>query len=160
MATAYQIGGSPFEKALRQFGEKAGNYMDAIVHRVVIDLSASIVYDSPWGQPEFWKSGHAPAGYTPGLFRGNWQYTTDAPAEGKLTIHDADGRSTVGRIAAAVKPTGAGERVHYIVNNADHGPPLEYDGHSWQAPQPGGVVKKNVLRFEAIVANAVAQVVK
>lgn len=159
MSTTYRVGGNQFQKSLEAFAEKAEQYADAIVHRVVIDLAASVMYDSPYGQPEFWKR-PAPADYQPGHFRANWQYTTGAPADGIIPLFDPAGKHTLRFIMADVKPKGAASQVHYLVNNVPHGPPLEFDGHSWQAPQPGGVVKKNVLRFDAIVKNAVAQVVQ
>lgn len=159
MTTTYRIGGSPFTQALAQFAEKAEQYADAVVHRVMIDLSASIMYDSPWGQPEFWKR-PAPKDYQPGHFRANWQYSTDVPADGIVELFDPAGKHTLRFIMADVKMKGAASVVHYLVNNVPYGPPLEFDGHSWQAPQPGGVINKNVLRFERIVANAVKQVVK
>lgn len=160
MSTTYRIGGSPFKKALAAFGEKAGNYADAVVHRVMIDLTAAIVYDSPWGQPEFWKNPNPPPGYQPGHFRANWQYSVNAPADGIIPLYDPDGKHTIRLITAEIKHKGAADKTHYLVNNLPYGPPLEFDGHSWQAPRPGGVINKNVLRIEQIVNNAVAAVVK
>lgn len=155
MATDYQIGGNSFEESLRKFGEKAEKYANAVVHRVVIDLAATIIYRSPWGRPELW-SRPAPPGYKPGQFRANWQYKANSVPTGTIAKLDKEGKDTVRKIAADVKPTDAAEQSHFIVNRLDYGPRLEYEG--WSSQAPAGMVGITVLQFDAIVKRAVATV--
>jgi hypothetical protein len=77
-----------------------------------------------------------------GRARGNWQATIDQPAEGVTTVDDKGGQLTVGSADGAIsRATG---RVFYITNNLPYIMPLEYEGHSKQAPR--GWVRTAVMR--------------
>lgn len=149
------IGGSPFKDDLQRFADKAERYANAVVHRVVIDLSAHLIYSSPVGDPAFWNPPYWPPGYTPGSFRANWQYGDGfAPTE-DLQIFDPEGKATIRKIAAAV-PTDANGKVHYIVNNKIYAEALE-KGHSMRQA-PFGMVAVTTQRFTEIVDTAVGSV--
>lgn len=90
-------------------------------------------------------------GYVGGRFRGNWQFSIDAPATGELDRIDRSGNETIAELKAQVAALTIGQTA-YIVNNLPYAIPLEY-GHSTQAP--GGMVRVTLARFKAIVDEAI-----
>lgn len=89
-------------------------------------------------------------GYVGGRFRGNWQLSIGAPAEGTLDQVDPAGSVTLAKLRLQVQALTVGETA-YIVNNLPYAVPLEY-GHSKQAP--GGMVRVTLARFQQIVDEA------
>ncbi|MGP0015693.1 hypothetical protein [Pseudomonas sp.] len=89
--------------------------------------------------------------YVGGRFRGNWQFSVDAPADGVLDQVDSSGSVTIAVLRTQVQSLTAGQTA-YIVNNLPYGIPLEY-GHSKQAP--GGMVRVTLARFQQIVDEAI-----
>jgi hypothetical protein len=89
--------------------------------------------------------------YVGGRFRGNWQFSVDAPADGVLDQIDPSGNVTIAVLRTQVQSLTAGQTA-YIVNNLPYGIPLEY-GHSKQAP--GGMVRITLARFQQIVDEAI-----
>ncbi|WP_434676225.1 hypothetical protein [Pseudomonas sp. D3-10] len=89
--------------------------------------------------------------YVGGRFRGNWQFSIDAPADGVLDTIDPSGRMSLALLRGQVTSLTAGQTA-YIVNNLPYGIPLEY-GHSTQAPN--GMVRVTLARFQQIVDEAV-----
>ena len=89
--------------------------------------------------------------YVGGRFRGNWQFSVGAPADGVLDNVDPSGRMTIALLRGQVESLTAGQ-IAYIVNNLPYAIPLEY-GHSTQAP--GGMVRITVARFQQIVEEAI-----
>jgi hypothetical protein len=90
-------------------------------------------------------------GYVGGRFRGNWQFSIDAPAEGVLDQIDPAGGVTLAKLKLQVEQLTMGQTA-YIVNNLPYAVPLEY-GHSRQAP--GGMVRITLARFQQIVDEAI-----
>lgn len=90
-------------------------------------------------------------GYVGGRFRGNWQFSIDAPTEGVLDQVDPSGNVTIAVLRAQVQALTIGQTA-YIVNNLPYGIPIEY-GHSKQAP--GGMVRVTLTRFQQIVDEAI-----
>lgn len=91
-----------------------------------------------------------PEGYVGGRFRGNWQFSFEAPATGTLDRIDPTGEKTIAELVALANTLTAGQTA-YIVNNLPYAIPLEY-GHSSQAPS--GMVRITLARFQQIVDNA------
>ncbi|MBK5343894.1 hypothetical protein JFU48_21195 [Pseudomonas sp. TH49] len=89
--------------------------------------------------------------YVGGRFRGNWQFSIGAPAEGELDQVDPAGGVTLAKIRLQVEQLTIGQTA-YIVNNLPYAVPLEY-GHSKQAP--GGMVRITLARFQQIVDEAI-----
>lgn len=89
--------------------------------------------------------------YVGGRFRGNWQFSIEAPADGTLDIVDPSGSMSLALLRGQVASLTAGQTA-YIVNNLPYAIPLEY-GHSSQAPS--GMVRVTVARFQQIVAEAI-----
>ncbi|WP_455806667.1 hypothetical protein [Pseudomonas fluorescens] len=88
--------------------------------------------------------------YVGGRFRGNWQFSIGAPAEGELDQVDPAGGVTLAKLRLQVEQLTIGQTA-YIVNNLPYAVPLEY-GHSKQAP--GGMVRITLARFQQIVDEA------
>ncbi|WP_085731201.1 MULTISPECIES: hypothetical protein [unclassified Pseudomonas] len=89
--------------------------------------------------------------YVGGRFRGNWQFSIGAPAEGELDQVDPAGGVTLAKLRLQVEQLTIGQTA-YIVNNLPYAVPLEY-GHSKQAP--GGMVRITLARFQQIVDAAI-----
>lgn len=89
--------------------------------------------------------------YVGGRFRGNWQFSIGAPAEGELDQVDPAGGVTLAKLRLQVEQLTIGQTA-YIVNNLPYAVPLEY-GHSKQAP--GGMVRITLVRFQQIVDEAI-----
>lgn len=89
--------------------------------------------------------------YVGGRFRGNWQFSIGAPAEGELDQVDPAGGVTLAKLRLQVEQLTIGQTA-YIVNNLPYAVPLEY-GHSKQAP--GGMVRITLSRFQQIVDEAI-----
>ncbi|MFJ4543026.1 hypothetical protein ACIP1X_05400 [Pseudomonas sp. NPDC088885] len=89
--------------------------------------------------------------YVGGRFRGNWQFSIGAPAEGELDQVDPAGGVTLAKLRLQVEQLTIGQTA-YIVNNLPYAVPLEY-GHSKQAP--GGMVRITLARFQQIVDEAI-----
>lgn len=89
--------------------------------------------------------------YVGGRFRGNWQFTIGAPADGELDRIDPQGAATIAALKAGVASLTAGQTA-YLINNLPYAIPLEY-GHSQKAP--GGMVRITVARFQQIVDEAI-----
>ena len=89
--------------------------------------------------------------YVGGRFRGNWQFSIGAPAEGELDQIDPAGGVTLAKLRLQVEQLTIGQTA-YIVNNLPYAVPLEY-GHSKQAP--GGMVRITLARFQQIVDEAI-----
>ncbi|MCP6695861.1 hypothetical protein [Pseudomonas donghuensis] len=90
-------------------------------------------------------------GYVGGRFRGNWQFSIDAPATGELDRIDRSGNETIAELEAQVAALTIGQTA-YIVNNLPYAIPLEY-GHSTQAPH--GMVRVTLANFQRIVDEAI-----
>jgi len=84
----------------------------------------------------------APAGYVGGRFRGNWQTSVTARADGTLDRIDPAGSAAISDVA--VNMGGAGS-VTLLTNNLPYAEVLEYEGHSTQAP--AGMVRVAMARI-------------
>jgi hypothetical protein len=142
-----------FTLDLRRFAARAGGNARLVVKKVVIDCGASIVMKTPVGDPLTWANpGMAPAGYVGGRARGSWQYGRGTATEGEPGGVDASGSGPLGRISAGAQAGDAAD-VHFITSDVPYMRPLEYEGHSGQAPD--GMVRKTISEYQAFVAAAV-----
>lgn len=80
----------------------------------------------------------APAGYTGGRFRGNWQVGLDAKPQGETGRIDKSGNDTIAAGNLVIESFRVGVQAVYFTNNVPYACPLEF-GHSSQAP--GGMVR-------------------
>lgn len=142
-----------FTLDLSRFVAKAKGNARLAIKKVVIDAGTSIVEKTPVGDPDTWAR-PAPAGYVGGRARGSWQYAKGAPAEGEPETIDESGAVAIGRVVAGVS-TGDAADTHYITSNVPYMRPLEYEGHSKQAPD--GMVRKTIEEFQESVDRAVRE---
>lgn len=144
-----------FTTDLSTFAAKAGSNADAVVRKVVFDISSKVVYRTPVGDPSYWQS-PPPPGYVGGRARGNWQYGLDEVNSEPTGVIDAAGGDTVDAIGAEI-PVGDGMgHVHYITNTLPYIKRLE-EGYSRQAP-PNGIIALTVMEYQDIVGKSVSEV--
>lgn len=98
-------------------------------------------------------------GYVGGRFRANWQVGIDFVPIEWLDERDKSGTHTINKMVNAVERFRVGMAEHiYFVNNSPYGYPLEYEGHSRQAP--AGMVRISCIQFEEAFAAATAEAQK
>ncbi|WP_392945017.1 hypothetical protein AB3M73_15005 [Serratia ureilytica] len=97
----------------------------------------------------------APAGYTGGRFRGNWQVGLDAAPQGETGQVDKSGGKTLAAGTLVIERFRVGMQAVYFTNNVPYAYPLEF-GHSSQAP--GGMVRITAADFQRHFQAAVAEV--
>lgn len=146
-----------FTLDISNFVKKAKGRSHQATRLIVMGMGTRIVERSPVGDPIQWKDpGHAPAGYTGGRFRGNWQYGYgSAPQTVDLGTLDPSGQVSLQRLQAI--PDQAAGLVHYWVNNLPYGPRLEA---GWSSQAPSGMVGLTVIEYKQIVQRAAAEVNK
>lgn len=142
-----------FALDLKKFADKTDARVNAIVKKIVFDVSTSVVLKSPVGDAKYWKS-PPPPGYVGGRFRGNWQYGLGAINYTMSETIDPAGQVTISAIVGKVSDTPAGE-VHYISNSLPYADRLE---NGWSRQAPNGMVGLTVLEFQPIV-NAAAKAI-
>jgi len=97
----------------------------------------------------------APAGYTGGRFRGNWQVGLDAAPQGETGQVDKSGGKTLTAGTLVIERFRVGMQAVYFTNNVPYAYPLEF-GHSSQAP--GGMVRITAADFQRHFQAAVSEV--
>lgn len=100
---------------------------------------------------------NAPAGYTGGRFRGNWQVSFDAPTTDETGRIDKTGDLTKAAGNYTLSLFKVGMKSIYFCNNVPYAYPLEM-GHSTQAP--GGMVRITAAEFQRFFEEAVREVPK
>lgn len=128
-----------FAQQLQQFRDQTLEDMDEVFRRVMIEIGTTVIRLSP---------------VDTGRFRGNWQFTVDAPASASLDNYDPDGHDTIAQLVSEVQHLSYGQTA-YLVNNLIYAIPLEY-GHSGQAP--AGMVRITLAGFQQMVQQAVREV--
>lgn len=97
----------------------------------------------------------APAGYTGGRFRGNWQVGLDAAPQGETGQVDKSCGKTLAAGTLVIERFRVGMQAVYFTNNVPYAYPLEF-GHSSQAP--GGMVRITAADFQRHFQAAVSEV--
>jgi hypothetical protein len=128
-----------FAQQLQQFRDQTLETMDEVFRRVMIEIGTTVIRLSP---------------VDTGRFRGNWQFTVDAPASASLDNYDPDGHETIAKLVADVQHLSYGQTA-YLVNTLIYAIPLEY-GHSGQAP--AGMVRITLAGFQQMVEQAAREV--
>lgn len=146
-----------FELDIQKFVDKAKGNVTLVVRKIALDIFKRVIIKSPVGNPDIWKDpSSAPPGYAGGRFKSNWQVAIGSIPAGTLEVNDK-GQAALSRVDAAVLRLKAGDII-YLVNNLDYARPLEYLGHSKQAPN--GMVRITVLEFPQVVSKAANEVPK
>lgn len=125
----------PFELALSQFAQKAGDNADQVVKEVVLEVASRLIVRSP---------------VDTGRFRSNWFYSLGSADP---TITGAVGAASLQ--GAGDLPTKAAGQVHWIQNNLPYAQRLE---GGWSKQAPNGMVALTVIEFEGIVDKAAQEV--
>lgn len=98
----------------------------------------------------------APAGYTGGRFKGNWQIGIDNEPSGETSRVDASGSMTMAVGNMVLEQFKVGMRTIYFVNNVPYAYRLEVEGHSRQAPE--GMIRVTVKDFPSIFREVMQEV--
>lgn len=97
----------------------------------------------------------APAGYTSGRFRGNWQVGLDAQPDGETGRIDKSGNMTLAVGNYMLEQFKVGTKAIYFTNNVPYAYRLEF-GHSSQAPN--GMIRitaEDAVKYFTEAANEV-----
>lgn len=141
-----------FALDIRKFAERAGEKVDLVVRKVILDLGTSVVEKSPVGDATLWSS-PPPPGYVGGRFRGNWQYGFGEMPVGVLETIDPTGGESVQRILSGSSQSPVAG-LHYISNNLPYAQRLE---EGWSSQAPAGMVSLSVVEFKSIVDKAASE---
>lgn len=145
-----------FALDISKFIAKAKANGEQVVQKVGADILSSVVQRTPVGNPSLWKS-KPPKGYVGGRLRANWNVSFGVPDISTTTTTDASGGMTTAR-GVEIIAKWDGQADIYVMNSLPYARPIEYEGHSMQAP--AGMVRITVTEFQTFVAEAVAELPK
>lgn len=123
-----------FGADVRRFAVKTAQSLDKTVADIETQVISLVIIRSP---------------VDTGRFRGNWQVTRGAPAQGVIERYGA--QASIQEMESIVRAMQGG-RVTFVSNNLPYAARLEYDGWSQQAPE--GMVRRTVAEFEQLAAAA------
>lgn len=83
-----------------------------------------------------------------GALRNNWAFNMGSPSDAVLLGTDKSGATAISRSVSGLQTVDL-FTTFYFTNNLLYVIPIEYD--DWSAQARGGVVRPNVLRWDAIV---------
>lgn len=130
-----------FELDISRWVEKAKGNLDAVVRKVELDVSTSVILGTP---------------VDTGRARANWFASFSAPSGQVSDRVDPSGGASIDRVRGAVS-TGKAGHVFYLTNNLPYILRLE---QGWSKQAPAGMVMLTVRRYQAIVAGAVGASVR
>lgn len=138
-----------FGDQIRAFARKSVANAEIVRKRVALEIFHRTIMRTPVGDPSFWRN-PAPAGYTGGMLRGNWQAEKgDSPPGEIIDIRDVVGSATMASASRVVLGTEAKDTI-WLINNLPYVRRVEYEGWSKrQAPQ--GMVRVSIKEFQSIV---------
>jgi hypothetical protein len=134
-----------FAAELSRFGSKIDADALTLKRAVSLQLLRGVVLGTPVGNPDLWQR-PAPKGYVGGHARASWQVTHGAPAASEVEGTDASGNATLSAGSQEIADADL-ERTTWITSNLPYIGPLEFEGHSSQAPE--GWVLAHVERVKA-----------
>lgn len=135
-----------FSKQVGKFAEKAKENMVKVQRGTALSVFSKIVMRTPVGNPSLWAN-PAPAGYTGGSLRANWQIGINGPVRSELSATDKTGSGTIAKGATALGRVDIGDSV-FISNNLPYAFRVE---NGWSQQAPSGMVKVTVAEFQRIV---------
>lgn len=118
--------------------------LEKTARKVVLDVFGGTIESTPVGNPDLWKS-KGPAGYVGGRLRNNWQCSANSPDTFSKRGPDKGGSAA----QADARKTVRGPGIYYLTNNMPYAKPVEYDGHSKQAPS--GMARINIRRLNQYI---------
>lgn len=134
----------------RQFAQNMGRLADKVqrnatrLQRTTAGaILQAVVLGTPVGNPTLWQS-RAPAGYSGGRARANWQVGLGGAVGGVTDAKDAAGSATITAGGSRISGSTPGQDIH-LTNNLPYIVPLN-EGHSKQAP--AGFIEQAVRQGE------------
>ncbi len=122
---------------------KAMSALEEVRKRATAKLFKNVVLDTP---------------VISGQLRGGWHPTVNSPSTEAGVRLDPGGQNVLNEIEAVVAASKPEDKL-ILTNNQLYGPKIEFDGENnphWQRPE--GMVRVNVARWQAIVAEENAKV--
>ena len=141
-----------FKSDLKKFRLKAGYNQAQLKRAVALKLFTAIVLDTPVGTSDPKRD------YVGGRLRANWQVGNNLDPRSKLNRIDHTGAVVFAEIETVVKNSKF-EDTLFFVNNLPYGPRIEFDGWS-HTKAPQGMVRRNVIRFERLIAKEARRLAK
>lgn len=126
-----------FATELQAFARLAKDRQDKVLRAASLRLFSSIVQATPVDK---------------GVLRNNWYCSLNGPSYQTTTTPAPVGTATIGRIREQLASVRFGEDI-YLSNNLPYAYRIEFDG--WSAQAPSGMVRTNIVNWEAMVADAV-----
>jgi len=130
---------------------KAINNIEGAVEKAVrgaaIEMFSEIVRRTPVGNPTLWQ-GDAPAGYTGGRLRGNWQTSISRPNYAVTNNTDASGAAVTGQMISTVKRYNLSDDSIWFTNNLPYADRVE---NGWSTQRPQGMVRSTVKMFKPLI---------
>lgn len=120
-----------FSKALSKFAKQAGSQADAVVKKVLFDLTSGIIYSTP---------------VDTGRLRANWMASVGSPIRIATTSADKIGGATIAMASRAIQK--APGQIFWLTNNLPYAYKIEYEGWS-RVKAPAGMVRINIERVRA-----------
>ena len=145
-----------FSSDIKAFAAKTSRNLDDVRAYSAITLFSNIIMATPVGNPDFWQgNGKAPAGYTGGRLRGNWQASINVPDNSTSKQIDPSGGKTLKDMSAKMLGV-TGDESLFMTNNLPYAVSIEY-GHS-KKQRPMGMVRVSIAAFEDAVKSALQKV--
>lgn len=139
MTTRYGGKQGSFSASLDQWVQQTKDDLEELFQAVTIAIGTSVIKISP---------------VDTGRFRGEWQFTIDAPASAKNGRIDPEGVQAIAEVVDGALMLQVGQTA-WITNLLPYAIPLEY-GHSDQAPN--GMVRLTMARVQEIVRQEVERI--
>lgn len=136
-----------FSADLKAFAQKTNTKTELAVKSIVAGVAESVIEMSPVGDATYWTF-PAPAGYTGGRFRANWDYGFNTIPTAQYDTIDKTIGTSMNRVEGGYAGKPMAGHYHYIANNLPYAQRLE-EGYSRQAPQ--GMVSLTVIKWQSIV---------
>jgi hypothetical protein len=159
-----------FNKAalLSNLTEQTQKQAKVVVDSVLNQIVDGLMFHSPVGQPDEWRTVVPDTDYTPGTYKANWMYTTDEPVfEFDDVIRDnsfQDTNCVTGRtLKKYIHLNKKLVTTHYFTNSTPYAIDIEFGSaiHNPQAQsKPHAVAGKVTQNIESYIAKAKSGVVK
>jgi hypothetical protein len=124
-----------FSAQIASFSKVTQDNIQKVRRGVILKLFSAVIMDTP---------------VLTGRLRGNWQCSEGAPILDATENKDEDGGLTCAAMSNAVASSKPDTAI-FLANNLPYAARIEYDGWS-HTKAPEGMVRKNVARFNNIVA--------
>lgn len=122
---------------IEAMAEKIDEDVTRFAKRVILAIDTAVVYATPVGNPDLWKS-EAPPGYVGGRARANWLPSLNVPITEQKDTIDKTGAVTIQLAVSELSRFKLGD-TFWISNNV---PYIERLDQGWSTQAPAGFVVK------------------